>query len=91
MTVVGLSADPPKKQKKFIDKYDFPYGLLSDESTDTLQAYQVWGRKKFMGREYDGIHRVAYLINEAGCIERTYPNVNTKTFASDVLEELEGA
>jgi len=85
-----MSADPPKKQKKFIDKYDFPYSLLSDESTETLQAYKAWGPKKFMGREYDGIHRVAYLIGTDGTVERCFSKVKTKSFALDVLAELEG-
>jgi len=83
-----LSADSPKKQKKFVDKFSFPYPMLCDESTEVLQAYEAFGRKKFMGREYDGIFRVAYLIDEAGVIEQVMDKVKTKSFAADVLGSL---
>ncbi len=86
--VLGMSADTPKRQKNFGTKNEFPFPLVSDESTDTISAYGAWGPKKFMGREYEGIHRISYLIDEAGRIEKTWRKVKTKTHAQDVLELL---
>ena len=88
ISVVGMSADSPGRQKKFAEKHGFPFSLVSDESTETLVAYGAWGQKKFMGREYDGIHRISYLIDEDGHIERAWAKVRTKSHAEDVLEEL---
>ena len=65
-----MSADPPKRQKKFATKQSFQYPLLSDETHDMLEAYEAWGKKKFMGREYEGIHRISYIIDENGLIEK---------------------
>ena len=62
-SVIGISADPPKRQKKFVEKYGFNYPLLCDESHNMLEEYGVWGLKKFMGREYMGINRVTYILN----------------------------
>ena len=87
-TIVGVSADPPSKQKKFVEKYNFPFIMLCDESHLMLEAYKVWGLKKFMGREYMGISRITYLIDEDGMIEKVYSKVNTKTHAQDILCEL---
>jgi peroxiredoxin Q/BCP len=86
--VVGMSADSLKKQKKFCDKQEFQYPMLSDESKDVLKAYGVWGQKKFMGRKYDGIFRNTYVIDEKGLIEKAYKKVNVKTHAQDILAEL---
>ena len=86
--IIGVSADPIKKQKNFCDKQKFNFNLLSDESHAMLESYGVWGPKKFMGREYMGISRVTYLINEEGFIERVYDKVNTKTHAQDILNDL---
>ncbi len=86
--VIGMSADSPKRQKKFVERYAFPYPMLCDEQMATLKAYDGWGRKKFMGREYDGIHRISYLIDEHGNIERAWTSVKTKTHAVDVLDEI---
>ena len=86
--IVGVSADPPKKQKKFVDKYDFPFTMLCDESHSMLEAYKVWGLKKFMGREYMGISRITYLIDGSRKIEKVYSKVTTKTHAKDILCEL---
>ena len=68
MIIVGCSADPPLKQKKFCDKQNLPYTMLCDEDHSMLEAYGVWGPKKFMGREYLGISRVTYIISEKGFI-----------------------
>ena len=80
--------DPPRKQKKFVDKYDFPYAMVCDEPGDMVRAYGAWGPKKFMGREYEGILRIAYLIDEKGRVETVFPKVKTKSFAEDVLASL---
>ena len=63
------------KQKKFGEKQSFQYPLLSDESHEMLKTYKVWGKKKFMGREYMGISRVTYIIDENGIIEKVYEKV----------------
>ena len=86
--VIGMSADSSKKQKKFCDKQEFKYPMLSDEGKDVLKAYGVWGQKKFMGREYDGIFRNTYVIDEKGLIEKAYKKVNVKTHVQDILAEL---
>ena len=86
--IIGVSADPIKKQKNFCDKQNFGFDLLSDKSHSMLESYGVWGLKKFMGREYMGISRATYLINEDGFIEQVYNKVNTKTHAQDILNDL---
>ena len=86
--VVGMSADSEKKQRKFCDKQGFEYPMLGDEGKETLRAYGVWGKKKFMGREYEGIFRNTYVIDENGIIENLYKKVNVKTHAQDILAEL---
>ena len=85
--ILGCSADSPKKQKKFCEKKSFPYFLLSDGSKDMLKAYGVWGKKKFMGREYMGISRVTYIIDGNGFIEKVYEKVSVKSHAGDILND----
>ena len=68
---------------------NFQYQLLSDEKKEMLKDYKVWGKKKFMGREYEGIHRISYLIDETGKIEKVYAKVKTKSHAKDILKDLE--
>ena len=80
-----MSADPVSKQKKFCDKQGFPYDLLSDESHAMLENYGVWGKKKFMGREYMGISRITYIINEDGKIEHVIEKVKTMSHAQDLI------
>ena len=87
--IIGCSADSPKKQKKFCDKQGFQYPMLCDESHEMLESYGVWGKKKFMGREYMGISRVTYIIDQQGIIERIYKKVNTISHAQDILKDLE--
>ena len=86
--IIGCSADPQKKQKKFCDKQNFQFPLLCDESHEMLEAYRVWGKKKFMGREYMGISRVTYIIDEKGMIEKAYEKVKTTSHAKDILNDL---
>ena len=83
--VFGVSADSVKKQKNFHTKQKFNFDLLSDESHTMLEQYGVWKLKKFMGREYMGILRATYLINEKGIINTVYDEVKTKTHAKDIL------
>ena len=88
IVILGVSADPVNKQKKFCDKQGFPYDLLSDESHEMLEAYGVWGKKKFMGREYMGITRMTYVIDENGKIEHVIDKVKTMSHAKDILNIL---
>ena len=88
MQILGCSADSPKKQKKFCEKKNFPYFLLSDEGHEMLEDYGVWGKKKFMGREYMGITRLTYVINEKGVIEKVYEKVKPISHANDLLKDL---
>ena len=86
--VLGVSADTPKKQSNFVNKYAFPFPMLCDESTEMIQKYGAWGLKKFMGREYDGIHRISYLNDEDGKVEHVWGKVKTKTHGDDVVAYL---
>lgn len=83
-----MSKDPVSKQKRFVDKYGFPFPMLCDESGETVSAYHAWGQKSFIGRKYDGILRIAYLIDGEGKIEQVYGKVRTTRFAKDVLKSL---
>ena len=84
--IIGVSADPPSKQKKFVDKYSFNYPMLCDESHEMLESYGVWSLKKFMGREYMGISRVTYILDKNHIIKEVIEKVNTKSHACDILE-----
>lgn len=84
--ILGVSADSAKRQSNFRNKYSFPYPLLADESKDVLNAYGVWGEKKFMGKVYDGIHRTTFVIDENGLIEDVILKVKTKTHSEQILE-----
>jgi thioredoxin-dependent peroxiredoxin len=84
--LLGVSADSAKAQAKFKDKYEFPFPLLADEDKAVIQAFGVWGPKKFMGKEYDGIHRTTFVIDEKGIIEEVITDVKTKVHASQILK-----
>ncbi|NQX77235.1 thioredoxin-dependent thiol peroxidase [Gilvibacter sp.] len=84
--LVGVSADTERKQKNFSTKYEFPFPLLADTEKDVINAFGVWGPKKFMGREYDGIHRMTFLINEEGVVDHVISKVKTKAHAAQILE-----
>lgn len=84
--LLGVSADPAKKQAKFKDKYSLPFPLIADEDKAVIQAFGVWGPKKFMGREYDGIHRTTFVINEEGIVEEVITDVKTKEHAAQILK-----
>lgn len=84
--ILGVSADSEKRQSNFRDKYNFPFPLLADTEKEVIEAFGVWGNKKFMGREYDGIHRKTFIINEEGVVERVIDKVKTKDHAAQILE-----
>ena len=83
--VLGVSADSIKSHKKFEEKYSLPFPLLSDKNKKVIKAYGVWGKKKFMGREYMGIKRTSFLINPDGKISKIYEDVKPAHHASEVL------
>ena len=86
--ILGMSADSVKAQKNFCDKQSFPFQLLSDPDKSTIQAYEAWGKKKLYGREYEGIFRYSYLIDEKGMIEKAYEKVKVKEHAQEVLADI---
>ena len=83
--VLGVSADAAKKQQNWIDKHELPFPLLADEDKAVIEAFNVWGPKKFMGKEYDGIHRTTFIISEKGLIEEIILKVKTKAHAAQIL------
>ncbi|MBX2903398.1 MAG: thioredoxin-dependent thiol peroxidase [Chitinophagales bacterium] len=86
--VLGVSIDSVKKHQKFEEKYNLPFMLLSDEDKQIVEAYNVWGKKKFMGREYMGTHRVTFVINEKGKITRIIDKVDVSNAARQILNEI---
>ena len=83
--ILGVSADSEKRQDNFAQKYELPFPLLADENHQVINGFGVWGPKKFMGREYDGIHRTTFVIDENGIIENVISKVKTKDHASQLL------
>jgi peroxiredoxin Q/BCP len=83
--LLGVSADSAKSQAKFKDKFKFPFPLLADEDKSVIQMFGVWGLKKFMGREYEGINRTTFIINENGTIENIIDKVKTAEHAEQIL------
>ena len=83
--IIGVSADTEKKQSNFRNKYEFPFPLLADTDKQVIEAFGVWGLKKFMGREYDGIHRKTFLVDK-GVVTHVIDKVKTKTHALQILE-----
>ena len=84
--VLGCSADSPESHIKFIEKHELPFSLISDESKEVINAYGVWGPKKFMGKEYDGINRTTFVIDENGVIEDIITKVKTKDHTTQILK-----
>ncbi len=83
--ILGVSADNAKRQQNFINKYKLPFPLIADEEKSVINAFEVWGPKKFMGREYDGIHRITFVIDENGVLEDIITKVKTKTHSDQIL------
>ena len=84
-----MSADSIKRQKNFAEKQEFQFQLLSDPDKEVIRSYSAIGMKKMYGREYEGIFRVSYLIDENGNIERAYDKVKPKEHAQQVLADLD--
>lgn len=88
LVILGVSADAIKSHKKFAEKFKLPFPLLSDEDKKVCEAYGVWQMKKFMGREYMGIVRSSFLINEEGTIAKIYEEVKPKEHAEEVKGDI---
>lgn len=88
VVVLGVSPDAVKRLPKFIEKENLNFTLLSDEDHAVADAFGVWGPKKFMGKEYDGIHRISFLIDEAGSVEHVFNKFKTKEHHIVVLDYL---
>lgn len=83
--LLGVSEDSQKKQANFRNKYEFPFPLLADEDHTVINAFGVWGPKKFMGKEYDGIHRMTFVVNGDGKVSKVIEKVKTKDHAAQLL------
>ncbi|MEO6536577.1 MAG: thioredoxin-dependent thiol peroxidase [Candidatus Paceibacterota bacterium] len=86
--VLGISPDTVKSHAKFVQKYNLPFTLLADEGHKVASVYGVWGKKKFMGREYDGVSRTSFLIAPDGTIAKVYEGVKPEVHAAEVLADL---
>lgn len=87
--LLGVSPDSERKHQNFIKKFSLPFPLLADTEQEALKAYGVWGPKKFMGREYIGVHRTTFVIDENGTIEAVIDKVKTKDHTAQILEAVE--
>lgn len=83
--VLGVSTDPVKSHRKFVDKYSLPFRLLADTEKLVVEAFGVWGLKKFMGKEYMGISRTTFVIDEKGVIIKVIDKVETKSHSAQIL------
>lgn len=84
--LLGVSEDSSKKQSNFKNKYDLPFPLLADEDHTVIDTFGVWGPKKFMGKEFDGLLRTTFVLDEDGIVERVIDKVKTKAHAEQILE-----
>jgi thioredoxin-dependent peroxiredoxin len=89
VTILGVSPDSPKSHTKFKEKFHLPFTLLADEGHKIADAYGVWGPKKFMGKEYEGIYRTTFLIGPDGQIVKVFENVKPDGHSKEVLEALQ--
>lgn len=83
--LLGVSADSEKRQSSFRDKYKFQFPLLADEDHTVINTFGVWGPKKFMGKSYDGIHRMTFIIDEKGVVSKVIDKVKTKDHAAQIV------
>ena len=88
LVILGVSADSVNSHKKFSKKYDLPFPLLADESKEVIKMYGAWGKKKFMGTEYEGIKRMSFLIDIKGEIEKIYAEVKPTEHATEVISDI---
>ncbi|MBI1836380.1 MAG: thioredoxin-dependent thiol peroxidase [Flavobacteriia bacterium] len=89
ITIIGVSADSESSHQRFIEKQNLPFVLIADIDRTIIEAYGVWGNKKFMGREYDGIHRTTFVVNEKGIIVGIIEKPKTKAHAEEIIEIIE--
>lgn len=89
VVILGISPDSPKKLAQFVEKKALNFALLSDETHQVAEQFGVWGEKKFMGRTYDGIHRVSFLIDEQGKIQQVFDKFKTGEHHQVVLNYLQ--
>ena len=87
IVILGVSADSAESHAKFQEKYQLPFPLLSDPDHKVSEMYGVWGLKKFMGREYYGINRTTFLIDEEGNLVKIYDKVKPEEHAQEIMEE----
>jgi peroxiredoxin Q/BCP len=85
VVILGVSPDPPEKHTKFKSKYELPFTLLSDVNHQVCKLYGVWGPKKFMGREYEGVHRTTFLIGPDGVIQHVFEKVKPAKHSAEIL------
>jgi peroxiredoxin Q/BCP len=90
VVVLGMSKDTPKSHKKFAEKYNLPFTLLSDKTGEVIEQYGAWNEKSMFGRTFLGIVRMTYLIDETGKIAKVYPDVDPATHALQLLEDIRG-
>ena len=86
--ILGVSTDSVKSHDKFLEKFKLPFTLLADEDRKIVEAYGVWGEKSFMGRKYQGTHRVTFLIGPDGRIKKIWPKVKPEEHAAEILAAL---
>jgi len=86
--VLGVSGDSEKSHQNFIDKYDLPFPLISDQDKNVIKAYGAWGEKSMYGKKYEGIIRMTFIISEDGFIEKIIEKVKTKDHSRQIFEEL---
>lgn len=87
--ILGVSPDPPDSHARFKEKYELPFSLLADETNEICEAYGVWGRKKFRGREYMGVNRTTFVIDGDGAISHVFENVDPTGHSQEVLAALQ--
>jgi peroxiredoxin Q/BCP len=88
MPILGISTDSVKSHGKFVAKYELPFTLLADEDNEVVQLYGVWGKKKFLGKEFEGTHRMSFLIDPEGQIAKIYKKVKPAKHAHEVLQDV---
>lgn len=88
LKIVGVSVDSIKSHEKFASKYELPFTLLADEKHEVVNAYGVWGRRKFMGLMYEGTARTSFLINPNGKIAKIYEDVDPRDHAEEILADV---
>lgn len=89
MPIFGVSTDSVKSHDKFVKKYGLPFTLLADENKQVVQLYDAWGEKKMYGKEYEGTHRISFLIDPAGKIAKVYEKVKPLVHAEEVLQDVQ--